>query len=101
MWNIYKTGEKNAKTASRLKKLIRNNDFTRRTSKKNPTDYSRGKEPRRSSELAVSAARVPGLGCVCAALLGELQSAEGDPHPLHGPLAPAEDCVLHMLPEVL
>lgn len=82
-----------------MQKLL-HNDFTQQTSNK-MRDYSRGKEPLRSSELAVSGARVPGLGCVCAALLGELQGAEGDPHPLHGPLAPAEERVLHVLPEVL
>lgn len=88
--------------ASNLRERVRNEDFTQQQN--TVTDYGQGKKLIGSDGLAVGAAGVAAaarLGGVRAALLGELQGAEGDPHPLHGPLAPAKERILHVLPEVL
>lgn len=51
--------------------------------------------------LAVSVLCVPRLRRIRVALLRELQGTEGDPHSLHCPLTPAQERVLHVIPEVL
>lgn len=51
--------------------------------------------------LAAAALRVPAVRHERLALPGVFHGAEGDPHPLHSPAAPAQQRVLHVVPEVL
>lgn len=51
--------------------------------------------------LAAAALRVPALRHIRLALPGVLHGTEGDPHTLHRPAAPAQERVLHVVPEVL
>lgn len=51
--------------------------------------------------LTAAALRVSALRHVRLALPGVFHGTERDPHPLHGPAAPAQQGVLHVVPEVL